>query len=58
MWKQTRRKTVTVPKEWFGWFPGSMALRVKIALECKRLGIRKRDRAAVLDVWRRTQNES
>ena len=57
-WKQTRRKSVVIPKEWFGWFTGSMALRVKVALECKRLCVRKRDRAAVLMVCGKTQFES
>ena len=58
MWKHKTRKKVTIPKAWFGWFEGTMALRVKVAMECKRLGVRKTDRAAVLVVCQKTQNES
>lgn len=57
-WKHSRRKSVTIPKEWFGWFTGSMALRVKVATECSRLGIRKRNRAGVLEVVKQTHFES
>lgn len=57
-WKHKTRKRVVIPKAWFGWFSGTMALRVKVAMECKRMGVRKADRTKVLEVVKQTQNES